>query len=445
MDSNSDNLSVIDENFSNSLNSLKALSLAGMIVFHVYSPFEHFVPGFTAEVFAFLSGMLLTMGMLIKNEKDFSWKNWYKRRFVRIYPMLILVTLFIISYRYIIFQSLNYSIDSILTHMSGMQSIPGNPDFYIISGPHWFITLILTCYLLFPFFYFIIKKQYKIMVYLSISLYIAYIFISPFIYETIGNIFNTSFGEEESILRQIHLFFPKYFDFFWGMLFGYWIGKNKSKNIVNLQKSKIGLFSFVIVVIIYIIFVFFTLDLKNGDFIYYFYRNLIFFPLFSITFTLFSLYFFKNKPKINKILKIPAEESYEIILLHDVMIIQIVYVVSLIFPFLSFNIFVIFCIISVFIFTIFLAYPFYYFGNWLKSEIKYYKTIIIIISSLIVYSIISYTNLIFHLFILADLISIIIYSLTLLIIVLAVLIKNFIICSKNSQTISTDSKKNNKS
>ena len=90
--------------------------------------------------------ILLTIGLIRKNSSKFKWSMWYKTRILRIYPLLIISTFFFLISNYYLFRD-GYSINSVIIHMSGLQSQPTNPDFFLIASPHWYITLILSCLL----------------------------------------------------------------------------------------------------------------------------------------------------------------------------------------------------------------------------------------------------------------------------------------------------------
>ena len=129
------------------------------------------------EIFIFLSGMLLAINLVKTEKRQHSWKNWYKRRIIRLYPTFILATL--INFVFISFLSfLPYSrapnyfarrdINTLIVCLSGFQSIPIENSFGGIVPHYWFLFLILSCYILFPLFYIIIKKWFNLSVIISI-------------------------------------------------------------------------------------------------------------------------------------------------------------------------------------------------------------------------------------------------------------------------------------
>ena len=90
--------------FSSNITSIRALAIIGIIIFHYglstfYNSSIDVNPLVTAfyrigefgvDIFTFLSGILLTINLIHKEESNHSWKEWYKKRIIKIYPMLIL-------------------------------------------------------------------------------------------------------------------------------------------------------------------------------------------------------------------------------------------------------------------------------------------------------------------------------------------------------------------
>ncbi|MFW9880244.1 MAG: acyltransferase family protein [Candidatus Thorarchaeota archaeon] len=363
--------------FSKSVNSIKALAILSVILGHLLKPpkelgFKKFIfwyPGVVGlNVFVFLSGMLLTMSLLRQPPNDRSWLKWYKKRLIRIYPLLVISTFFTVLVIFIIYER-TFTIDAILTHISGLQSTPlgNNLNFFLVQPHHWYITLILTCYVLFPFFFYLIKKQSKLMLILSISGYIIYYF----------------FFEDIPIKILSITYIPRFFIFFYGMLLGYWVGKNNMKNLKFFKKNqKLELFLFFLFIFGCII----------SYFYYYFeiLQRLFVLPLLAFVFLLLMVYFFNNKSKVNKTLGYIATESYEIYMLHYIIMIFIYELeISLNGPDVLWLIF----IPLILIFSILLACPFYYLNKKINQTRKSHKYLILMFLSLILYGII--VNLLF--------------------------------------------------
>lgn len=330
-------------------------------------------------------------------------------------------TFLIILFHFIIFgYYLAYNINTILLHISGLQAIPINPNSNSIMYHHWFITLILCCYIIFPIFYYLIKKNYKLITFIIIFLYISYILFYNLFYDLSADITLILF-QKILILPFYKRFLPRYFDFIFGMLLGFWISKSNMKNLYVLQKNnKIALFLLGSLIALFIL-------------SYYFYSFSLFdllkilcFPLITVSFVIFNIYFLSNKPRINKVLRIPGKESYEIFLLHNipVTIIDILIIQN---KLLDNNIIIWIISISIIIFSsILLAYPFNYFGVWIKKEKKTHKAIIMICQSLIIYATFAYIIFLFNLPILNNVLSIILYILILTTLSIIVFIKNLI-------------------
>lgn len=154
--------------FFESIDIIRAIAIIGVILSHTNSIevlvrdpmielFFWYLGGIGVNIFVFLSGMLLTIAILQKENTEHSWRKWYARRILRIYPSLILSTFLVLIVQYLIFNRI-YELNSILIHLSGLQSIPGNLNFFLIMNTHWFVTLILSCYIFFPILFIISSK-----------------------------------------------------------------------------------------------------------------------------------------------------------------------------------------------------------------------------------------------------------------------------------------------
>lgn len=398
------------ENFSKSISSILAITILNMTIFHINPSFSLYLT-IQADIYALISGLLLTMSLLRDNNKNFSWRNWYKKRIIRIYPALILSTFLILSYRFFTVQRV-FEINYILIHISGFQSIPGNPNFELIDGLHWFITFILTCYIIFPVLFILIRKGIKVATYMGFILYIIFIPFSYFFYGALEE-FIKLFFSEISILDYINVFVPRYFDFFFGMLLGFRIEQNEKKNLNFLQNSKSGIISFISLMItssIYIIYCFIVLNIKDEYvFSYYFNYRVLIQPFMTISFIAFFIFLFNDKPKINKILNIPGRKSYEIIMVQTLAMLIILYFIPKIL-YLDYNIVVVICIILIYLSSIVIAYPIYYFGYLMKLEKKFHSIIIVVSLSLIIYAFIAYILFLFNSIVLNDLLSVLLFS-----------------------------------
>ena len=129
----------------------------------------------------------------------------------------------------------------------------------------------------------------------------------------------------------------------------------------------------------------------------------------AISFVILSIYFFNNRTRLNKILEIPGNETLEIFLFHQ-FVVDIMYfkVIWAFFLQNRIDLYLIF-IPLIIIISIGLALPFYLLGRYIKTERRIRKTIIIISSSLIIYTLTIYT---FNLFsIISNLYSFVLFGL----------------------------------
>ncbi len=429
------------ESFFRSITSIQAIAIIGIIIWHIGQLSDikdHsniFIRTFfeiiesTGDIFIFLSGMLLTIGVMRSNKKEHSWKKWYKRRIVRIYPLLIISTFFFLISNYYLFNE-NFDANSILIHMSGLQSIPTNPNFFIIAPPHWYITLILSCYLLFPLFYLCIKKNVKLTAFLGILLFICYLFFANVFANTIFEISKdlvTQLPPKLDFLWYYSLFALRFFVFLFGMLLGFWIGKNPNKSINILQKNGVGLTALVSLIIIILFYFFFPItNYTLLDFI-----RILYHPLITISFVIFSIWFFKYTTKINKMLEIPGKETLELFLFHQLVVDVFYYRIIVYFSLQSrIELYLIFIPLIV-IGSIGLAFPFYLLGRFFRRESKTHKSILILSFSLLIYALII---IIFNLAsIISNLYSLILFS-SILIIISLINILHFFLKKEKYQT-----------
>lgn len=431
--------SIIGEGFSQGANLLKGIVGWGCVPVHWY--YGLFFISFNVnvlllffieigkvgfEAMMFLSGMFLTMGVFrAEKSETHSWKSWYKKRLVRIYPILIIASLANL-YFFFFFFNVEHDMNTILLCLSGLQSIPINPDYWGIVSHYWFFTLMLSCYLFFPFFYYLIKKRFKLMVVVSIVLYVCFIvffdtfnsFSQYIMYEWFGNELN---------LWWYSLLTPRYFSFFFGMLYGFWIGQHDiKKNNIFQNRIKIKLILLISLIILFILHLYFlSFLLPRGTRGYVtqniFYSNLtktFTFPSMGVLLTILTLMIFNKKPRVNKIFEIPGKEVFEIILFHSIILGLNSYIILSIATikkadvwFISFPL--------VFILSFLLAFPFYRLGEWIKNKKNIQSTIIIIAISLIIYGIISNLLFFFHIPELNDFSSIILFDSILIFVVMS--------------------------
>lgn len=377
------------EGFFKSITSIRAIAVFFVIISHCSNIILFFQIDFKVffyfgtigvYIFVFLSGLLLTLPLSKLSQKNPSWKNWYKKRFIRIYPSLILATLLGILYRFFINKTV-YSIDEILVHMSGLQSLPINPDYKLILSAHWYITLILTCYFIFPIFYIFLLKYFRLINLFGIFLYILFILFYNPIFDILNKL--TFCIIQKSLNKDLYsAFMPRYFTFFMGISLGIWIGKKNEEKMSFFIKKKTGLIAFIFFIILnilaYIMMIFSTfLDFVIAP------EYFICYPLIAISFTLMVIQILNNKPKINKMLEFSGKESYEIYLIHQIPL----YIVFLLQIRIRLDFFYFLIII---LSSVLLAYPLYYITNFIKKDKRYRPIVILVCLSLLFYSLLSY-------------------------------------------------------
>ncbi|UCD02187.1 MAG: acyltransferase [Promethearchaeota archaeon] len=384
------------EGFFRSITSIQAITIIGIIIWHIGDLSkirEHsniFIRTFfeiiesSGDVFIFLSGILLTIGVMRTNYERYSWKRWYGRRIVRIYPILIISTFFYLFSNYYLFHTV-FDANSVLVHMSGLQSTPTTLEatFFLIAPPHWYVTLILSCYLLFPLLFLCIKKNAKLTAFLGTLLFVCYLLFANAIFEVSKEVISLIF-QKELFLWQYSLFILRYFVFLFGMLLGYWIGRNPTKNIGILQNKTVGLIAFVfLIIIILFYFIFPITNYTLLDFI-----RILYHPLISISFVFFSIWFFQSKTIINKTLEVPGNETLELFLIHQFVIDIFYYRIIEYFSLQNrIELYLIFIPLIVII-SIALALPFFLLGRIFRNERKTHKAIFTLSFSLIIYALI---------------------------------------------------------
>lgn len=388
------------ESLSISVNSLKTIAILQMIIWHCYH-FVRFLPlithsniiiqslieigDFSGDMYAFLSGFLLSYFLTRANYDNHSWKEWYKKRLVRIFPSFLIATIaYVIYYAFIVGRF--YTINSILVHMSGLQSIPTSPlsVFLRVESSHWFITFILICYLVFPIFYYCLRKRYRLTVILTVTLYVIYLTFSKVIFEILKGSINLIF-QQSLYWWQFGLTTLRYFDFFFGMIIGYWIGKEPEKSFRFLKNRKTGLIAlnfFLILVITYVIF-------RIWRYTFLDYPIILYNPLLTILLFTFIVSTLNKNRRINRILIFPGERLYEIFLFHPLIIYIIANIFLDFFALEKTTLLLILLIPLIIIVGIIVAIPFYNLGKHIKKKKNYHLVIIIFTSSLLIYGIIN--------------------------------------------------------
>lgn len=296
--------------FSKIIYSIRAISMFLIIIYHIGSWFIYinmisplFLQMFYVfcifglDLFFFMSGMMLIVGILYDEKKNHSWIEWYKRRILRIFPGYWIMYIIIILFCFIAL-NLYYDFTYILVSLSGFQIIPiENPNFIIIHFTYWFISALLYCYLLFPIFFYMLRRNSIISTIVCIILFVFFAF------------YLTSIELGTNRVYVITFLLLKLFVFFFGMSFGYWIGNNNMQNLEKIFQSKFG-FS--------LVFIFIGLLSLFAFLVFRGYYSGFMFPIIASVAIPMLIFLFNKFYKINKDLLFFGKRSYEIYLVQSI-------------------------------------------------------------------------------------------------------------------------------
>ncbi len=377
----------------------------------------------TVEVIIVFIGMLLVIGIETRKRENHSWLKWYKSRLIRIFPLFILgVIINIIFIFYFQQDDLRpYSLDNDLLYLSGLQSYPfaTRTNFWGICAHYWFITFLLSVYLIFPLFYYLVRRYFYITLISVIILYVLYV-----IFYT--NLNELSIDLSKDLLNQdlyiegMYMLPPKYFSFFFGVMFGYWLSQDNMANLKKLKESvtirNISFISLTFFIGLYLILASFMHPWGNRSYlttdsrafiilnipdIHIPFTNIIrtfIFPMIGYSVLIFAFTMIKKKPnKVLKAIELPGREIFAIYILHNLS----VKTNSLIFYNYFDGVYLgTFWFISLPIMLIgitLIAYPYNKLGKWIRKQKKFEPILAIIIFSLILYGILFIVRDLFHL------------------------------------------------
>jgi len=229
--------------FSKIIYSIRAISMFLLIICHIGSWFIYINKvsplylqlfyGFGIiglDLFFFMSGLILVVNILYREKENHSWIEWYKRRILRIFPGYWIMYIIIFIFYFIALNSF-YELTHILVNLSGFQIIPiEHPNFMIIHFIYWFISALLFCYLLFPIFFYMLRRNIRITTTFGIIIF----FLFSFFLTSIEIV-----SERDYINTFLIL---KFFVFFFGMSFGSWIGNNNMQKLEKIFHLKLVLY-----------------------------------------------------------------------------------------------------------------------------------------------------------------------------------------------------------
>ncbi len=380
------------QSFSTAIYSIRAISIILIILFHfgfytylnpsnlpdrfIQIPFAFGEIG--VDLLIFLSAMFLAISLCRKDQPEINWKSWYEGRVTRIFPLLWLSFLIIIPSLALI--GMFYDVNSILISMSGLGSVNGNIPSNLFFGYLWFITFILIFYLFFPLFYLGTKKNLRIFTIVVISIFTVFILVCYPLFSL--------FSGSQNI---INIFFTiaRFWNFGFGALFGYWIGKNKMENLKYFADKRLGIISGLGLAVSFTLYVISQMS-EPYTLGYHYYEKFVLFPIISFFLIVFFTYMFMKFRKANKPFGFIGKMNYEVYLLHGVppeITIFVMFAIFLLPPSL-----ILVALAIVLVADILIAYPLKFMGDWVERKInvskKFERGILIIAGGLMIYAIV---------------------------------------------------------
>ncbi|MHA1799746.1 MAG: acyltransferase family protein [Candidatus Helarchaeota archaeon] len=413
------------QKFSRSIYSIRAISIIGIFMYHFgawtafgWNPGLQYNPNLFVRLFfdigemgvdffAFLSSMFLTINLVSEGREKHSWGKWYKKRILRIYPPMWFSVIIILPIDYL-FSGASYSVNSIFVQLGALGGFVNN----IIVGYDWFLTFILFCYLILPLFYLGMEKNFKLMASIIIVAFIILIFAYyPFA---------IAFPSSIDVYLSIH----RFFDFFFGIIFGYWIGMDDKKNLRYFRDKRLGIASLFAVITTISLYVYFA-SLKFHYVGNMYHERLVMFALMTVSLILFFIYFLSKYENINRPFNLAGKISYEAYLIHLTPWQISIYVLFILFslPYYLFFVELVTFIILAFVF----AYPMNLFNNKIRKIKKLEIPIIILAISFMIYTFVQYgINTTSNLLEVNHLMALIIYMSLLLTVILSYFVFKFL-------------------
>lgn len=152
------------------LNGLRAICVILVLIFHSNIPFIGKYMGWMGVDFFFvISGFLITGILMDSKTKKNYFKNFYVRRFLRIFPIyyLVVISLFFSIFVFLFFTKKTYDLSSFpayLLYLQNIYAVLHNGFYFPLLGHTWSLAVEEQFYLFWPFivFFFSNKKLFWI-------------------------------------------------------------------------------------------------------------------------------------------------------------------------------------------------------------------------------------------------------------------------------------------
>lgn len=250
----------------------KGLAIAAIVLFHFNSSWFGWQG---VHVFLVLSGFGLTYSCL-KKGNDIAWKQWYLKRFERIFPaywliclcMFLMMSVLNILYKNDLIKGTLWSAIDLILDVLLLRNFSMSTIFPVYNDPLWFVPFVIGFYLIFPFLYQLIVRYSTLKGHLIVLLGVV---IAEFAYRAVAIYWLDGYpiGFENPLLGDLSLqplesldrlpdsfpfqlqvpfaFFPaRIAEFFLGMLAASALLKNPKLLSTLFAYSRIGIVGFII-------------------------------------------------------------------------------------------------------------------------------------------------------------------------------------------------------
>ncbi|MCE5335861.1 MAG: acyltransferase [Desulfobacteraceae bacterium] len=107
-------------------------------------------------VFVLFSGFGLTYSLVRKGDLAPAWGKWFKRRFVRLFPIYWLAHLIFLVSPFQVHDAVDYRF---ILSLFGERVYPIDTAFYYFVPAWWFVGLLLQLYIVFPLLYYLMRRM----------------------------------------------------------------------------------------------------------------------------------------------------------------------------------------------------------------------------------------------------------------------------------------------